>query len=367
MFPKFLRSAMLLMMLLFALSACTTTTQTNLTPVMAEMTATSSPTFTATPVLPAHQSTVTLAPTITSAPVVTSSGDKATFLEENYPDGSILKPGESFTKTWKIKNTGTTIWNTAYALVLSTAIPGDALGSPQQVYVSQPTAPGESLSLSVPLTAPNESGTYTVYWSLQNDSGQMIEIDGGETIWTKIVVCGTGQTCLPAATGGSSITSGSVSASLTSFTPGAESSTAAFCMTYPDNSGGWLPSAGNIALLVDGQTFLAISGGSLQTTACFQFEFPVGAAMLAQAQKISVSIGSIRLSSGSGDPQAQCEAARAILTQQYQGLDFTCQFSFSGYYTDLKLPAGMSVSQADQLITDAIERAVYGPWLLTVR
>jgi len=46
-----------------------------------------------------------LSPAQTLVPVMTSTSslDKAFFVSENYPDNSILKPGEAFTKTWEIK------------------------------------------------------------------------------------------------------------------------------------------------------------------------------------------------------------------------------------------------------------------------
>ena len=52
---------------------------------------------------------------------------------------------------------------------------------------------------------------------------------------------------------------------------------------------------------------------------------------------------------------------------RYPGLDVECAFSMAGYYTHLQLPAGMTDSQAQQIIVDAIEGAIDGPWVVTVR
>ena len=50
-----------------------------------------------------------------------------------YPDGSLVSPGQEFTKTWRIQNTGTCAWTTAFKVVFSygepmsgqtTALPG---------------------------------------------------------------------------------------------------------------------------------------------------------------------------------------------------------------------------------------------------
>jgi hypothetical protein len=35
------------------------------------------------------------------------------------------------------------------------------------------------------------------------------------------------------------------------------------------------------------------------------------------------------------------------------------------FYTNLKVPSGMTESQADTLIMDAMEYAIYGPWVLS--
>jgi hypothetical protein len=52
---------------------------------------------------------------------------------------------------------------------------------------------------------------------------------------------------------------------------------------------------------------------------------------------------------------------------QYPGLDFQCSFSMGGYYTNLQLPTGMTETQAQKIILDTIEGAIYGPWVLVIR
>lgn len=327
------------------------------------------PSQTTKPIPTIHSMTET--PTVQVTPAhldtVISKSDRATFVKENYPDNSVLNAGESFVKTWEIKNIGTTTWNKDYSLFLSPSDSGDTLGSPVQVSFHQDTAPGEIATISVSLIAPKSPGTYTVHWLLQNERGEIFKVDGG-SIWAKIIVCDANKPCPPVgAMNNGSASSKSVSASLKSFTSSEQSSAASFCMTYPDNSMNWGPAPGTVSLIVDQQSFVASSGGSLETTACFEFEFPVGQNILENAQSISVSIGSVRILGGSPNPQSDCERAKNNLSQQYPGLDFTCNFSYGGYYTDLKLPAGMNATQAQQIIFDAIERAVYGPWILTIR
>lgn len=46
----------------------------------------------------------------------------ATFLDENLPDGTRLRPGTKFIKYWKMRNTGTISWNADTKVKNSTLI-----------------------------------------------------------------------------------------------------------------------------------------------------------------------------------------------------------------------------------------------------
>ena len=97
-------------------------------------------------------------------------------------------------------------------------------------------------------------------------------------------------------------------------------------------------------------------------------KYQVSAAEIEQAHRITLLIdGSLRMSPPPGDPNVACQAARLNLVAQYPGLDFQCAFSMGGYYTNLELPAGMDSTKAQQVITDDIEGAIYGPWILNIR
>src|SRR5262249_11272754 len=45
-----------------------------------------------------------------------NSLDAASFVSETVPDGTTVSPGQSFTKTWTVRNSGTTTWNSNYKL-----------------------------------------------------------------------------------------------------------------------------------------------------------------------------------------------------------------------------------------------------------
>ena len=356
-----------LVLALALMTGCTATNQTSLTPianptVALTVTVPPSPTATIATSTPQATPTPTLPPT---QPNVTTAAGKASFVSENYPDNSVLKPGEIFVKTFEIKNVGNIPWTTGYSFVLDPAQQGETLGSPAQIYLPQETSPGSNVSFSIPLTAPTAPGTYTVYWTLKNEQGRTILIDGGPQVWVKIIVCDPNQPCNPpAGGGGTSVTANGVTATLTGYSSDSSSTSVSFCMTMPNRDYG--PAGGSVSLKIDQQTVLASSGGSLNP-GCFEFEFPVGAVELNQAQHIAVSISQVRILGGLNDPNGACQTARSKLMLQYPGLDFQCYFSGAGYYTNLQLPAGMTETQAQKIIFDTIEGAIYGPWILDIK
>jgi hypothetical protein len=84
-------------------------------------------------------------------------------------DGTRLHPGHAFTKTWRIRNTGTSTWADGYQL----AFLGDnPLGGPASVAL--PAArPGHEANISVDLVAPPAPGRYRSTWQPHSASGQL--------------------------------------------------------------------------------------------------------------------------------------------------------------------------------------------------
>jgi hypothetical protein len=122
------------------------------------------------------------------------------------PDGTVLPPGTSFKKIWKIKNIGTCTWGTQYKFSF---ISGSQMGAPSEVSLSQAVAPGESVNIIVNMVAPSSNGTYYNYWRLKNASGSQFGIGSQATgvIWTKLIVSQGGATSVPTATSSSAYTS----------------------------------------------------------------------------------------------------------------------------------------------------------------
>jgi hypothetical protein len=103
------------------------------------------------------------------------------------PDGTVMSPGETFTKTWQLVNKGTSTWTTDYAVRFES---GDRLGAAYETALSSNVPPEGAVNISVEMTAPMEPGEYTGHWVLRNVSGQSFGLgeDGSKTFWVTIVV-----------------------------------------------------------------------------------------------------------------------------------------------------------------------------------
>lgn len=116
--------------------------------------------------------------------------DAAAFITDTtYPDGSSVGLGVSFTKIWRIKNVGTCTWTTSYALV---HINGEKFGAQNAVSIPGNIGPGQSVDLSIPLTAPNQGGRFKGYWRLRNASGVLFGVgnSGEESIYVDVNISG---------------------------------------------------------------------------------------------------------------------------------------------------------------------------------
>lgn len=161
---------------------------------------TATPTPNATP-LPTPTASVQPVPTSTGTPlplptVQTGCKDSALYVADvTIPDNTQVKAGESFTKTWRLKNTGNCIWNQRYALIF---VGGERMGAVITTPLSE-TPPGATLDLSINLTAPTQEGLATGLFELRNPFGAAIQIGAVTSIWVKIRVGNVSIPVAPAA------------------------------------------------------------------------------------------------------------------------------------------------------------------------
>jgi len=112
----------------------------------------------------------------------TASGcyDAAYMSDVSIPDGTVLDPGETFTKTWQFQNSGSCAWDEDFLL---TFLSGEDMDGTNTT-IDTSVAVGGSGSLSVSLVAPATAGTYTGYWQLATADGTSF----GQLVYVMIVV-----------------------------------------------------------------------------------------------------------------------------------------------------------------------------------
>ena len=103
------------------------------------------------------------------------------------PDDTQLKPGESFSKTWRLVNSGTCVWDNSYAVVWFS---GEDIGVAREQFFITQVNPGQAIDVTVDMIAPETAGAYQSNWKLRNQAGSLFGIgpNGGSPFWAKIVV-----------------------------------------------------------------------------------------------------------------------------------------------------------------------------------
>jgi len=139
-------------------------------------------TGTVTPTIkPTH--TLTSTPVTTSTPVPTflatlahplSLCNQAAFVADiTIPDGTLIYPGNTFVKTWRLLNNGTCTWTPGYKIVY---VSGDLLGGQTSSNLGINVMPGQTIDISLTLTSPAATGTYSGYYKLADASGNIFGI-----------------------------------------------------------------------------------------------------------------------------------------------------------------------------------------------
>ncbi len=118
--------------------------------------------------------------TPTAVPTVAACTNMAKFISDvTVPDNTIVEPGETFTKTWRLKNTGTCTWDSSY---LVSYVSGATMSQQPGYWIIQrgeTVAPGQSVNISVGMTAPMAEGNYQSSWGLREENGPLMPIQGG--------------------------------------------------------------------------------------------------------------------------------------------------------------------------------------------
>jgi len=109
------------------------------------------------------------------------------------PDETRVAPGQSFTKVWRVANSGDLPWDPEGNGLVLLHVAGDSLGakaSTPQCAATGPPANGETADLSVQMMAPTAPGRYEGFFRLARaaTSDEEKPMRFGQRIWARIVV-----------------------------------------------------------------------------------------------------------------------------------------------------------------------------------
>jgi len=144
---------------------------------------TDTPTATETPTATATETQVETNTPAASASITipTSSCYGLTFVSDvTIPDNTNMTPGQKFTKTWRVRNSGTCAWDSGFKFNFTG---GEAMGG-SSLTLESAVQPGKETNLSVELTAPDTAGTYRGNWRMTNAGGSYF----GDEVYVLIVV-----------------------------------------------------------------------------------------------------------------------------------------------------------------------------------
>ena len=174
--------------------------------VTATETETETPSATETPSVQASATFTPVTPFPTNSSDCTNSASFVT--DVTIPDNSNVVANTTFTKTWRVKNTGTCIWNPDYVL---TPYSDEQMGAPASVPLAV-TFPNQTLDVSVDLIAPSAVGIHRGNFVIKNPAGLIMSIDKDSRLWVIINVSSAAATETPTITvtvSGSSTTTSS--------------------------------------------------------------------------------------------------------------------------------------------------------------
>jgi len=108
------------------------------------------------------------------------------------PDDTELAPGTAFVKTWRMRNSGTCVWEPGTLWAFES---GEQMQGPDSIIVPA-TEPGNTADIGVNLIAPATPDTYTGLWRMRRPSGENF----GTRSFVRIVVISDQGTLTPTAT-----------------------------------------------------------------------------------------------------------------------------------------------------------------------
>jgi polar amino acid transport system substrate-binding protein len=134
------------------------------------------------------------APTPTPAPSPTPEvcKDGASYVADlNYDDKNmtappVMQPGQAFTKGWRMRNSGTCVWDQTYTFGYAGGNSSMSNMGASAVRVNGTVKPGATYDFMVPMVAPSVPGVYQGFWNARDWQGSAF----GDRVWVGIQVAG---------------------------------------------------------------------------------------------------------------------------------------------------------------------------------
>jgi len=104
--------------------------------------------------------------------------------DNNMRNPPVLQPGQPFQKGWRVRNSGTCTWTTAYTFAFAGGNSPLAQMGGQPQGIARPVPPGQVVDFFVNLIAPTTPGVYQGFWQMRNAQGRAF----GTRVWVGIQV-----------------------------------------------------------------------------------------------------------------------------------------------------------------------------------
>lgn len=108
-------------------------------------------------------------------------------IDVTIPDGTVMGPGEIFSKTWRLENVGQCTWTPQYTV---SYFSGNSMKAIHNHHLPTEVEPGEVIDVTVDMEAPSSPGYYQGNWMLLDPQGEMFGIgpNGDAPFWVQIEV-----------------------------------------------------------------------------------------------------------------------------------------------------------------------------------
>ncbi|MCA9971074.1 MAG: C39 family peptidase, partial [Anaerolineales bacterium] len=118
-------------------------------------------------------------PVVVEEPRVVGEANGRFIKDVTILDDTVLTAGDSYTKTWRVENSGEMAWGAGFKLLF---VGGTQMHDATSLDVPA-TAPGEQVNISIPMHVPEAPGTHFSDWRFQDTQGRQF----GDILYVRIV------------------------------------------------------------------------------------------------------------------------------------------------------------------------------------